>query len=160
MTLDDLKYEHLTGRAFTGLGKQDCFDLCIHFFRDNFGIEIPNFARPNDWESDKLDLIPLLAPKAGFIRLDEWSPRDLRPADVLCLAIGESKPNHFAINLGTGQILHHLYGRYSATDEFREIWRKRTAYVLRHRDVPDLRHVYPDVSVKELLDARIAPPNG
>lgn len=160
MTIDDLKYEHLAGKQFTGIGKQDCFDLCRHFFRDNFDIEIPNFSRPNDWDADKLDLIPVLGPRAGFVKLDEWTIKSLRPADVLCLAIGTRKANHFAINLGNGDILHHLHLRFSETAPFSDMYRKRIAYVLRHPDVPDLRPVYPDVTVKDLLDARNAPPEG
>jgi cell wall-associated NlpC family hydrolase len=153
-----LKYQHLVGREFTGIGRQDCFDLGIAFFRDNFDIVVPNFARPHDWQSDKLDLISKVAPLAGFDRIDEWKPKDLRPADVLCLAIGEAKPNHFAIYLGDDLILHHLFGRRSDTAPFRDIWRTRTAYVLRHPDVPDLRPVYPDVDLQDIINARNAPP--
>lgn len=156
----ELEYAHLEGRRFTGIGKQDCFDLAIHFFRDNFGIEIPNFARPNDWKSDELDLISVLHKKAGFEKHVELKPADIRPADVLCLAVGEAKPNHLAINLGNDKIIHHLYGRLSSVDDFRDIWRTRTAYILRHPDVPDLRPVYPDVDLKDILDARNAPPKG
>lgn len=155
-----LKYTHLTGRPFTGIGKQDCFDLVAHFFRDNFGIEIPNYARPHDWSSDKLDLIGQLGPLAGFERIEEWKPKDLRPGDLLCIAIGEAKPNHLAIYVGDDTILHHLYGRMSDAAPFRDIWRTRTAYIYRHPEVPDLRPVYPDVDLKDILSARNAPPTG
>lgn len=149
-----VRYEHLVGRKFTGLGKQDCLDLTRHFFRDNFDIEIPNFARPNDWKSDELDLIGSLGPVANFQRIEEWKPAELRPADLLCIAIGEAKPNHLAIYLGEDRILHHLYGRMSDVAPFRDIWRTRTAYIYRHSEVPDLRPVYPDVSLEDLINAR------
>lgn len=149
--IDGHKYE---GRQFTGVGKQDCLKLVIDLFLEEFDIVIPNFARPHDWRSDELDLVPMLAPVAGFKTITEWTVKDLRPGDVLCIAFGESRPNHLAVYTGEGDMVHHLIGRFSNQEVYRDIWRSRTSYILRHPDVPDLRPVYPDVHLEDYLRER------
>jgi cell wall-associated NlpC family hydrolase len=146
-------YEHLVGRPFVW-GVTDCFTLFRDFYFDNFGIVIRDYARPNDWSSDKLDLMRLCYQREGFDMMTDWKPKDLRPGDVLCVTIGESNPNHFAIYAGDNMIVHHLYGRISSADIFRDFWRNMTGYVLRHPDAPDLSPVYPDTTIGELLRAR------
>lgn len=152
-----LEYDHLIGRPFTDIGGLDCFALHRDFHKDNFGIEIANYARPHDWSSNKLDLIRLSYPREGFEMLSQWTTKDLRPADTLAMTIGEGAPNHLAIFLGDNQILHHLYGRLSSVEQFRDFWRNHTSFILRHPDVPDLREVHPDVDIMSLLRVRNDP---
>lgn len=153
-----VKYEHLVGRRFTGIGEQDCFKLFQDFYADNFGIQIRSYARPHDWSSDDINLIELTYEREGFEKITQWKPKDLRPGDVLCVCIGESNPNHFAIYVGDSQIVHHLFGKMSSVEPLRDFWFNQTAFLLRHPDVPDLRPVYPDVNFMDLLRARNATP--
>jgi len=148
-----LIYEHLVDRPFV-FGAQDCLSLFRDFYKTNFNIDIRNYARPQNWSSDQLDLMRLCYEREGFDMVTDWKLKDLRPADVLCMAIGESNPNHFSIYLGDGEIVHHLAGRNSSKETFRDFWRSSTCYLLRHPDVPDLRPVYPDVDIRSLIDAR------
>lgn len=148
-----LKYEHLVGRTFAW-GIRDCFSLARDFFKDNFDIDLPNYARPQDWSSDRLDLIGMLYEPAGFERITDWRLKDLRPADVLCVSVGESNPNHFSIYVGDNTIVHHLYGRLSTAEPLQSFWSHATAYILRHKDVPDLTPVLPDVTIESLLRER------
>lgn len=152
----NLKYEHLENIPFTGIGRDDCYSLAQQFYKDNFDIILPNYARPIDWKSDQLDLLRMLPDRCGFNTITEWTLKDLRPADALCVAVGESNPNHIAIYLGDDKFIHHLYGRFSNVETYRDFWRNHTAFLLRHPDVPDLRPVYPDVDIRTLLDARNA----
>lgn len=156
--MTELSYDHLIGRPFTGLGSSDCFKLMRDLYADCFGISIPDFARPVDWCSDKLDLIPKIAKRLGMTKITEWRLEELRPGDILCLAIGEVNANHLAAYVGDDTILHHLYGRASTAEHFRDIWRTRTAYVLRHPEIPDLRPRYPDLDLMEYLNARTSTP--
>jgi cell wall-associated NlpC family hydrolase len=153
-----MKYEHLVGRPFTGIGRDDCLKLMRDVYRDNFGIEISDYARPHDWSSDTLDLMRLCYRRERFEMITDWRPTDLRPGDLLCMAIGSSNANHFAVYLGDDQIIHHLYGRMSSVEVFRDFYRNSICYVLRHPDVPNLTPVYPDVDIASLLRARNNPP--
>lgn len=145
-----IEYENLLGLPFIA-GKQDCFTLTINFFKQNFDIDIPNFARPTDWDADKLNLIPKLFPLAGFERVDTW---ELQPGDVLATAVGSSNPNHFVIYVGDNTLLHHKFMQLSSQEIFRPAWKMVTCFVLRHPDVPNLTPVYPDIDLEQLLRKR------
>jgi cell wall-associated NlpC family hydrolase len=151
-----LKYDHLVGLAFTGIGQRDCFELASDFFDDNFGIKLPKLARPHDWRSNDHDLIRECYAKTGFEMITQWKATDLRPGDVLAIMIGESNPNHLAIVVDDGQILHHLMNQMSRVDPLRDFWLNQTAFVLRHPDVPDLRPSFPDVDIGDILRERNA----
>lgn len=154
----NLEYDHLLNKQFTEIGDQDCYALSRGFFKDNFGIELENYPRPNDWNADDLDLINILYERAGFEKITQFDHKSLRPGDVLCMAIQERNPNHFAIYVGEGEIIHHLYGRISKKETLRDFWLNQTCFILRHRDVPDLRPVYPDVDIMDIVRARTATP--
>ena len=148
-----LIYENLVGKHFE-LGVQDCFRLVIDFFEQNFGISIPNIARPSDWKADELDLINQFYHLSGFKKLDveeNWPPR---PADVLVTIVGGSAPNHLVVCLDANQILHHKQYSISSAETMRPIWKKATSYILRHPDVPDLRPVKPTLHLKDILNER------
>jgi cell wall-associated NlpC family hydrolase len=148
----ELEYKNLLGKEWI-MNQQDCFTLVRDFFIQNFEIEIPNFARPQDWNTDKLDLVRTLYPKTGFeIITDVWG--DLRPADVLACSIHSKNVNHLAIYIGDNELLHHRYGVNSCVETLRPFWRMSTLYVLRHPDVPDLRPELPDVNLEDLIRAR------
>lgn len=145
-----LKYENLIGREFA-LGKADCFAMVIDFYKQNFDIDIPNFARPTNWDSDTIDLIGMLYKQAGFEKIDTW---DLRPGDLLAAAIGTSHPNHLIIYVGDNTLLHHKLNARSASETFRPAYKMFTCYVLRHPDVPDLTVAEPVTTIESVLRER------
>lgn len=150
--MQELQYENLLGKEWI-INKQDCFTLGRDFYKQNFDIDVPDFARPQHWNADRLDLIKLSFAAANFTLISEpWD--DLRPADVLALAIGSSNANHLAIYVGDNDLIHHRWGVNSCKELLRPFWRMSTLYVLRHPDVPDLRPVLPEVSLEELIRAR------
>lgn len=151
----DLAFDHLTGRPYVP-GKVHCYSLARNFFKDNFGVELGDYAVPHDWDADKLNLIEMIHEREGFEKLESWSMKTLRPADVLCVAVRSANPNHFVINVGGNQLLHHPAPQFSRVEPMRDFWRMNTCYVLRHPAVPDLTPVKTDVTLQELLDARYA----
>lgn len=148
-----LNYEHLLGRPHL-MGVVDCFSLGRELFVENFGIEIPNYARPADWRAGNIDLPRLLYEQNGFQMYTDWKREDLRPGDVLLMTIGDTAANHFAYYVGENTIIHHLFGRLSCAEPFRDFWRNSVCYMLRHPAVPDLRPVLPDTDIGSLLRAR------
>ena len=149
-----IKYEHLVGVPFD-FGKDDCFQLGRRLFMDNWGIEIPNFSRPNDfWDVEGFDLFREHYLEAGFVFIDEPLHRT-RIGDVFLMSI-QSKTkvmNHGAVYVGGGDILHHPYSRLSEKVPYRGLWRNTTCATLRHPDVPDLRAEAETVDVMKLLPA-------
>ena len=149
-----MKWDNLLGRSFLW-GVRDCFSLAQDFYKQNFNITVRNYARPIDWSANNLDLMTLCHEREGFDKITNWKGNDLRPGDMLCLAVGEGNPNHFAVYAGDNMLVHHLFNRFSSEELYRDFWRSMTCFVLRHPDVPDLRPVYPDVSIAELVRARL-----
>lgn len=150
-----VEYQHLVGRSFL-LGVRDCYSIVRDFYFDNFGIELTDYARPKDWHSDIENIIRNVYEIDGFEMITDWKPKDLRPADIFCMSIGESEPNHLAIYVGDNKIIHHLYGRFSSDDPFRDFFRNTTGFVLRHPLVPDLRPVLSDTTLGSILRDRYA----
>ncbi|MAD95709.1 MAG: hypothetical protein CMB99_00030 [Flavobacteriaceae bacterium] len=137
---------------FFNLGKQDCFSVVEGFYLENFGIEIPPFSRPSDWDPETDNLIEKYWPLSGFEMLDvdeHWPPR---PADIMVCTVGGSVPNHLVIFLGGNEILHHKVNMMSSRETMRPAWRRYTSYLLRHPDVPDLREKKPTLELKEVYD--------
>jgi cell wall-associated NlpC family hydrolase len=148
-------YDNLIGKQFI-LGSQDCLSLFREFYKQNFDIHIRNYARPAGWSSDQLDLMGICHEREGFEKIAWWKPSELRPGDVLCMSVGSRNPNHFAVYIGDGFLIHHLAHRLSSKEVFRDFWINSVAYILRHPKVPDLRPVHPDVTLQELFDVRVS----
>lgn len=126
-----IKYKHLEGRRYEW-GKHDCFSIARDFYRDNFQIEIRDYARPeNFWEQD-LDLWGDHFRKEGFETVDG------RPqiADGFLIAMSD-KPfaTHCAIYVGANKILHHFTDQLSVAIPYKGIWFNRTVATVRHRSI-------------------------
>lgn len=146
-------YQHLLHRPFVW-GVTDCFAMVRQFYAENFGIMIPNYARPTNWRAQNFDLPRRFYDENGFVMITEFKLNELRPADLLLMAVGDTAANHFAIYVGDNKIIHHLYGRTSSEETLRDFWRDSTCYILRHSEVPDLRPTFPDTDIGSLLRAR------
>lgn len=143
-----LRYKHLIGRQFQ-MGKHDCYDMLRQMFIDNLNIELTNYARPTDWWlEDGVDLYVDNYKSEGFFYIDNVQLADLRPFDVMLIAVPDSrdvkktKTCHCAVYLGEGKIIHHRMGKMSEVMEYRGWVRHLTTHVIRHKDVPDLRSKY------------------
>jgi cell wall-associated NlpC family hydrolase len=72
---------------------------------------------------------------AGFGVTDLTDRTSLKVGDVLLMQVAASVPNHAAVYLGDGLILHHLQGRLSSRDVYGGYWQKVTTHALRHPDL-------------------------
>lgn len=161
-----IQFEHLEGIPFVH-GTTDCYDLIRRFYADNFKIELPNFARPDGWWNQGMNLYGDLYHEAGFRVLD-CHPSEYQTGDVVLMAVLATVANHGGVLLPDGRLLHHLHGRLSLAEAYSTQWRARTLYVLRHKDIPenlaqqtevDIRDVLPPL-LRKRLDARLGVPTG
>lgn len=148
-----LDVEGLVDRPFLW-GVNDCYGLTRELYERNFGIKLTDFARPTNWSSNDQNLIDNLYAREGFEKITNWKLADLRPGDVLALAIMEANPNHLLIYIGDNQFVHHLYGRFSSLEPMAAHWIHAACFMLRHPDVPDLRPKGTEITIEELLRAR------
>lgn len=117
----------LIGRPYA-FGLLDCWSLVRDHFVQELGIDLPDFERRDRfWERGE-NLFLDHALSAGF----QPAPGELRPNDVLMMAIRSNLPNHCAVYLGDQTILHHRTGRLSGRELYGGFWPKATTHTFRH----------------------------
>lgn len=100
--------EPLIGREFHP-GVRDCYGLARAYYRQERGVTLPEFARDDEWWHLGDDLFREGFGKAGFVPVEGAA----RPGDAYLMAIRSDVPNHCAMVLQPGLILHHLSRRLS-----------------------------------------------
>lgn len=143
----EIKVDHLLGLEFIH-GVQDCYTMLQNVFKDNLGIELSNYARPDNWWiQEGMDLYRENFKNEGFITVNfNDNLSDLQPFDVALIAIPDPrKPgvmviNHCAIYLGEGKVIHHRLGMRSERKNYSGALRNLTCMVIRHKDVPNFNN--------------------
>jgi cell wall-associated NlpC family hydrolase len=148
-----LKIDHLEGLEFN-IETRNCYHLVRDVYRDNFGIELPDFPCPTDWYEKGLDLYARLAPDVGFDIIHDH-PRDWRAGDIILMAIGTSTGSHVALVLDNGNIFHHLVGQRSRVTSYGGLFRNTTVGVYRHRDVAKMKPAEHLVDIREFLPPHV-----
>lgn len=122
----------LVGRAWAH-GVLDCYSVIRDWYRAERGIDLPNFDRFDEWWKRGQNLYLDNFGSVGFEALGAVQSQDMEVGDVLLMQVASPVPNHAAIYLGDGLILHHLQGRLSSRDVYGGYWQKITTHILRHR---------------------------
>jgi proteasome lid subunit RPN8/RPN11 len=122
----------LVGRAWAH-GVLDCYSVIRDWYREERGVDLPNFDRFDEWWKRGQSLYLDNFGSAGFEALGAVQSQDMEVGDVLLMQVASPVPNHAAIYLGDGLILHHLQGRLSSRDVYGGYWHKITTHILRHR---------------------------
>lgn len=118
----------LVGREWSH-GVLDCYALVRDWFRAERGIDLPNFTRFDDWWKRGENLYLDNFAQVGFAVVE---PDELQTGDCLLMQVASPVPNHAAVYLGDGLILHHLQGRLSSRDVYGGYWQKVTTHTLRY----------------------------
>jgi proteasome lid subunit RPN8/RPN11 len=121
----------LVGREWSH-GVLDCYSLVRDWFRSERGVLLPNFARFDDWWKRGENLYLDNFSRVGFEVVNFADLRNLLPGDCFLMQVASPVPNHAAVYLGDGLILHHLQGRLSSRDVYGGYWQKVTTHVLRY----------------------------
>ena len=93
----------LLGRPFRH-GVTDCYSLIRDFYRLERNVLLPDYPRDWNWWLQGLDLYRAGFEEAGFRPLD---PEDADQADAVLFQMRSKVPNHAAVLLDGGWMLHH-----------------------------------------------------
>lgn len=119
----------LVGREFQH-GTIDCYSLCRDYYRQKLKIDLPDFYREDNWWlKGKNYYINNIAP-TGFTLVS-----DLRIHDMLLFTAASPVPNHAAIYVGDGLILHHVPQRLSCHQPLGGFWLKNHYATIRHHSL-------------------------
>lgn len=141
-----IQYDHLIGRQFK-YGVTDCYAIVRDFYADNFGITLPDYARPNEFWANGLDLYYEKYHKNGFRPVD-CHPSEYRIGDVVLMAINSPVACHAGVLVDKNRILHHMWGQLSTVTAYRGMFRNSMTAILRHKDVV----VPEDLQVRNIVD--------
>lgn len=132
----------LVGRTWSH-GTLDCWALCRDWYARERGVALPDPPRADDWWNDgHSDLYAEDAFAAvGFRTIDrggDLHPATWLPGDLILMQIRARNgvPNHAAVYLGDGLILHHLPRRLSSRDVYGGYWQEVTRRVMRFQGTP------------------------
>ncbi len=117
----------LSGRPFV-LGFTDCWGLVMSWFRQERGIDLPDYRVDYPWWEQGENRYADNWREAGFIQVD-----DPQPGDLIVMQVQAPVANHAGILLADNMLLHHLYGHLSQRVPYGGYWRDRTVMVLRHK---------------------------
>lgn len=119
----------LLGRPFVH-GVLDCYSLVRDWYDQERGQFLADIERRDMWWDGGQNLYIDHFAEWGFVELSERE--EMHPGDIFLMQIRASVPNHAAIYLGDGVILHHLYDRLSARTVYGGYWQTVTTHRLRY----------------------------
>lgn len=120
----------LVGRAWTH-GILDCYSIIKDWYKQERDIDLPEFDRSDEWWKNGQNLYLDNILKVGFKPIAQ---AELQEGDVILMTIGSSVPNHGALYLGNGVILHHIQNRLSTREVFGGYWLKNTTGYYRYEN--------------------------
>ena len=119
------------GREFVH-GVVDCYTLVRDWYAREYGIQLRDYQRRDQWWDHGENLYVDNFNKEGFHKIPV---EDVQPGDLILMNLVSPVPNHAAIYLGDSQVLHHVQGRLSSRDVYTlgsSYYGKSTACALRH----------------------------
>lgn len=123
----------LVGRQFFH-GVLDCYQLIVDWHQQERGITLKQFARKDGWWDDgSSDLYTEGFPQAGFVRIKDGDEPQVGDVILMQIRARNGVPNHAAVYLGDGLMLHHLHGRLSSRDIYGGYFIESTRAILRYQ---------------------------
>lgn len=112
-------------------GDTDCYGLIREFYKDEFNIELTNYARCDNWWNEGKNLYMDNFKKEGFYLLDDTEESQF--GDIFLIALGCSVASHGAIYVGENKILQHVQDHLSSLDRYMGVFRNCTLARIRHK---------------------------
>ncbi|HFF8938851.1 C40 family peptidase [Serratia marcescens] len=108
-------------------GIWDCYAIVRDWYQLERGIALPDFTRTDGWWNRGENLYIAHYAEAGFVP----ASGELLVGDVIVMQVQAPEPNHAAVYLGDGIMIHHMYGQLSNRVSYGGYWQERTITVLR-----------------------------
>lgn len=133
--MDYNRYAALLGKNYE-VGVNDCFSLLAEFYYLVYGIQFPNYARPEFFYESDLNLVENVIADLGLID-KPIVLNQMREGDILCFRVSSNHTNHIGVYVGNNLFIHHLRGVKGREDNLDQRWFRRITRVLSHPDVPE-----------------------
>jgi proteasome lid subunit RPN8/RPN11 len=123
----------LIGRPFV-YGVMDCYSLVRDYYLEKLGIKLPLISYTPNWAHTGSDLYTMNLPKNDFVQV---SP-PLQEHDLILMQLRARVPNHIAIYIGDGLMLHHPQAHLSGLHPYiceQGYYAKNTVGFYRHKSL-------------------------
>lgn len=117
------------GRTYVP-GVIDCFSLIRDWYNREWGLGMPNLYRQSDWWRKGQNLYVDHFEEYGFVQLID---QPVEHGDAFLIQVVSEVPNHAAIWLHGGKILHHPENRLSGESPWTGFWSRHASHHLRHK---------------------------
>jgi len=127
----EMPYE---GRPYA-FGVFDCWLLCRDYLKREKNVTIgvcPELHIPSWWERG-VDILNDNFQSQDLVRLPPGTPR--QNGDIFFMQLASQVPDHCAVYIGDGMILHHQMDRLSCKAIYGGMYEKHTTHHLRHKDL-------------------------
>lgn len=138
MRMYDEKLNKYVGKKFN-YGNTDCYSLIRDFYKDEFNLELADYARPSNWWNEGGNLYMENFRNEGFRLLGD--DEELQYGDVVLIALGCSVASHGAIYIGNNLILQHCQNHISSIDRYMGVFKDRTLARVRHKSIETKRKI-------------------
>lgn len=110
-------------------GVHDCYSICKDWYEREWSLMLPDVPRVDQWWEKGENLYIDHFEAQGFHKLVDQKPE---VGDGFLMQVNSRVPNHAAVYVGDGNILHHVSNRLSTLDPYGGYWKKHTTHHLRH----------------------------
>lgn len=110
-------------------GVHDCFSLVRDWYNREWSLNIPDYPRDPWWWEKGENLYLDNYAKHGFVSVSGQHPVE---GDLMLIQMRSRVPNHAAVYLRDGTIIHHPMGRLSSVDPWSGFWAQYCSHHLRH----------------------------
>ena len=122
------------GRQYA-LNYSDCYRLVMDFYKREFGIELRDYKAGNEWlfslqVYEGRNLLMLNYERENFTQVA--APEYGDPIFICSSDNRRYGPEHVAIYVGDGKMLHHYADRLSCIQPYSSFWKDKTVAILRH----------------------------
>ena len=129
------KYKHILNYPRYELGVYDCYTVIKDVLNSAYGVIIPNYARPENFDMDPLDLFTRIAKEDFFIERPTLDVKQFEAGDILSFKVKADRVNHVGVYLGNNLFLHQVHNSLPREDNISLSWLRRLAAVHYHQDV-------------------------
>jgi proteasome lid subunit RPN8/RPN11 len=110
-------------------GVHDCYSIARDWYNREWDLGIPDFDRQHEWWERGENLFVDNFESVGFVSIPREQPKI---GDAFLFQVSSKVPNHVAVYIGNGLILHHVRFRLSCQELYGGLWAKTTTHQLRH----------------------------
>lgn len=127
-------YKDMLDRDYA-LGTSDCLTTIRDLLSRAYGVEIPNYARPFNFDSPELDLFTKIHNEDFWYHRPVIDVKEMQAGDILSMKVRSENVNHVGIYLGNQMFLHQLLNCKPREENLTPAWFRRIHLVSQHKDI-------------------------